>query len=99
MSRTDLPGHLLQAATSIQERLWDADRQRLMRSFRTDTSLVEAFADDYAYLIAGACTPSTASLICRGCWPVLLHLTTASNAGTCLQTRPDISWQQLCCEP
>ena len=25
-----------------------------MRSFRTDTSAVEAFADDYAYLIAGA---------------------------------------------
>ena len=43
----------MQAAASIRERLWQGDTRRLMRSFRQSTSPVEAFADDYAYIISG----------------------------------------------
>ena len=43
----------MQAAASIKERLWHEGKQRLMRSFRAETSPVEAFCDDYAFVISG----------------------------------------------
>ena len=41
------------AAAFARDRLWDEGRGRLRRSFRTGPSDVDAFADDYAWLISG----------------------------------------------
>ncbi|KAJ3036396.1 spermatogenesis-associated protein 20 [Rhizophlyctis rosea] len=41
------------AATFFYEKMWDAERKVLRRSFREGPSDVEGFADDYAFLIQG----------------------------------------------
>lgn len=41
------------AAEFVRDNLWDEQRQRLRRSYRTGPSDVEGFADDYANLISG----------------------------------------------
>ncbi|KAK9808898.1 hypothetical protein WJX72_005964 [[Myrmecia] bisecta] len=43
----------IKAAEWVQSKLWDANNKKLLRSFRGTPSGVSAFADDYAYLIAG----------------------------------------------
>ena len=43
----------MQAAAFVKDNLWDGATARLLRSFCKGPSSVAAFADDYAYLIAG----------------------------------------------
>ena len=41
------------AATFVRERLWRADQQQLLRRFRDGESAIDAYAEDYAYLVFG----------------------------------------------
>jgi uncharacterized protein YyaL (SSP411 family) len=41
------------AAAFVRERLWNADRQTLLRRYRQGHAEIEAYAEDYAYLIFG----------------------------------------------
>ncbi|MEW5301111.1 MAG: hypothetical protein WDW36_003991 [Sanguina aurantia] len=41
------------AAAFVRTHLWDPDAQQLLRSYCSGPSVVEGFAEDYAYLIAG----------------------------------------------
>jgi uncharacterized protein len=41
------------AARFIRERMWNADTQTLLRVYREGDAAIEAYAEDYAYLIAG----------------------------------------------
>ena len=50
--RTDLAA-AEKAAGFLRERLWDADAERLYRTYRQDRSEVEGFSEDYAYLVQG----------------------------------------------
>jgi uncharacterized protein YyaL (SSP411 family) len=41
------------AAGFIRERMWNADRRRLLRSYRSGKAAIDAYAEDYACLIFG----------------------------------------------
>ncbi len=41
------------AAVFLRERMWNGDTRRLLRRFRDDAAEIDAYAEDYAYLIAG----------------------------------------------
>ena len=42
------------AASFIRERMWNADTRTLLRRYRRGEASIEAYAEDYAYLIFGA---------------------------------------------
>jgi uncharacterized protein YyaL (SSP411 family) len=42
-----------QSAAVVRARLWQPDRQRLLRRYRDDESAIEGFSEDYAFLIFG----------------------------------------------
>jgi uncharacterized protein YyaL (SSP411 family) len=41
------------AARFLRERMWNAETRTLLRSFRDGDAAIDAYAEDYAYLIAG----------------------------------------------
>jgi uncharacterized protein YyaL (SSP411 family) len=43
----------VRAATFLRERMWNADRRTLLRRYRDGHAEIDAFAEDYAYLIFG----------------------------------------------
>jgi uncharacterized protein YyaL (SSP411 family) len=43
----------LRAASFVRERLWDGQRQVLLRRYRNQQAAIDGFAEDYAYLVWG----------------------------------------------